>query len=58
MSSLAPDKEERGKCWAAREAFFNCLDEDPSLTPENCPPCEQLRDNLKSTCPPSWVELI
>lgn len=32
-SQKPPDREERARCWAARDAYFNCLDEISIVAP-------------------------
>eukprot|EP00122_Pirum_gemmata_P012139 Pgem_evm1s11269 len=50
----APSASKRATCWAARDAYLACLNNNPSMTPEDCPPCSELRDAFDGECPKSW----
>ena len=45
----APNKSEREKCWAAKDAFWSCLDaNDPNM-------CKKQRDAFENSCSKTWV---
>ncbi|RKP05619.1 cytochrome c oxidase, subunit VIb, partial [Thamnocephalis sphaerospora] len=55
----APDKQARKVCWAARDAYFACLDRANIVdanTPEADKACGELVAQFKASCPSSWVE--
>jgi len=47
-----PVKEERQKCWDARDRYWQCLDVSGG---ENSK-CVELRSLYESTCPSQWVK--
>lgn len=56
-----PTKEERSKCWNARDQFWACLESNAPKhtatsgeeTPEKC---EKLRKLFEKNCPGQWVK--
>ncbi|MCJ1447961.1 MAG: hypothetical protein MMC23_008473 [Stictis urceolatum] len=57
---IAPGRSARDKCWAARDAFFACLDQNgivDSITnkDEAAAKCGQQDEDLKRECASSWV---
>lgn len=56
-----PNKEQRRKCWDARDTYWKCLDEkapDFSTTSGQEEPtaCAKLRKLFESNCPGKWVQ--
>ncbi len=45
------DKADREKCWAARDAYFACIE-----TGTPAPACAAQRTALEGSCPASWVK--
>jgi cytochrome c oxidase assembly factor 6 len=43
------DKTHREQCWAARDAYFACLEANPSG-------CASLLNSFQGSCPPSWFK--
>lgn len=53
-SSSAPNLSERQKCYAARDAFFECVAKcNEGGTPTN--DCDKLKEVYQSSCRPAWV---
>lgn len=67
FAKTVPSKDERERCWAARDEFWKCMksiyDHGP-LAPGaprpkvNYDKCRDLRRAYKSVCPQTWVCLI
>ncbi|VUZ39024.1 unnamed protein product [Hymenolepis diminuta] len=62
-----PSKEEREKCWAARDEFWKCMKsiyEHGPLVPGaprpkvNYDKCRDLRRAYKSVCPRTWINVF
>ncbi|XP_071441268.1 cytochrome c oxidase assembly factor 6 homolog isoform X2 [Hetaerina americana] len=47
-----PTKDERKKCWDARDKYWSCLDG----TSEEKELCLQLRKLYENSCPAQWVK--
>ncbi|XP_046384224.1 cytochrome c oxidase assembly factor 6 homolog isoform X2 [Ischnura elegans] len=47
-----PTKDERKKCWDARDKYWSCLD----VAPEEKEQCLQLRKLYETSCPAQWVK--
>ena len=50
--STAPNSSERQKCWAARDAYFQCLQENG----ENKEKCMTVLPGFEEHCPKRWVK--
>ena len=52
------NKEERRKCWGARDQYWACLDANGTPNPhEPIPqPCLAARDLYAAECPMTWVK--
>jgi len=44
-------KEDRKKCWDARDAYWSCL----KTNDENQDKCADFRKTYTQLCPPTWV---
>lgn len=51
----AINREERQKCWAARDELFKCLDSVELERESDSSTCAPLRQLLQQSCPSSWV---
>lgn len=56
-----PSKDERAKCWIARDEFWSCLDthapNHQSTSGESVPKrCADLRKFYEKSCPSQWVK--
>ncbi|XP_067634696.1 cytochrome c oxidase assembly factor 6 homolog [Eurosta solidaginis] len=56
-----PTKEERERCWGARDEYWQCLTEHApnhsSTSGEKVPEvCKKLRKVFESSCPRQWVK--
>lgn len=49
-----PTKEERAKCWGARDRYWECLDEQKSTTTTD--QCVELRKLYEKSCTAQWVK--
>jgi len=47
-----PTKSEREKCWASKDDFWKCLDENDGKSDV----CVKFRALYESSCPPQWVK--
>jgi len=58
MASGAPKRDDRKRCWDARDAYFLCLDKANILAPgsETGKLCSKERKNYDGACAKSWVE--
>lgn len=63
----APNREEREACWAARNAFWDCIKKayaDGRPVPEeledtiSISECQALRKTYSAACPESWVRCL
>uniref|UniRef100_A0A6M2DLS4 Putative cytochrome c oxidase assembly factor 6 protein n=1 Tax=Xenopsylla cheopis TaxID=163159 RepID=A0A6M2DLS4_XENCH len=52
-----PNKEERKRCWDARDQFWKCLDENEDKSKQNTevPACKAFRKIYESSCTAQWV---
>ena len=58
--AVAPSRSERQRCWAARDAYFGCLDNhkildakaDPEAAKKACP---EQNDAFERDCAEKWV---
>ncbi len=48
-----PTKDERQKCWNAKDRYWECLEEHN----DNKEICSKLRSIYESSCPAQWVGL-
>ena len=46
-----PNKEERAKCWDARDALWKCLDDNN----DDAAKCQLFRKTFEENCKPTWV---
>lgn len=58
---MFPVKEQRQKCWDARDQYWQCLDENaPEHQSTSGAPepkqCQQMRKLFQSNCPGQWVK--
>lgn len=56
-----PNKDEREKCWQARDIYWQCLESNApqhnSTSGEDVPSaCKKLRKAFESGCPKQWVK--
>ncbi|XP_018784256.1 PREDICTED: cytochrome c oxidase assembly factor 6 homolog [Bactrocera latifrons] len=56
-----PTKEERTRCWASRDEYWECLNENApkhsSTSGEKVPDvCQKLRKAFEGSCPRQWVK--
>ncbi|KAL5960461.1 hypothetical protein TSMEX_011819 [Taenia solium] len=67
FKGVAPSREERKACWAARDAFWDCIKVAYSKgrqVPEeladtvNVSQCLSLRRAYEAVCPESWIRLF
>lgn len=66
FKKTAPNREERLKCWASRDDFWNCIklvynkNEVPTDLTETVKivQCKEKRSVYEASCPESWVSLI
>lgn len=49
-----PTKEERTKCWNARDKYWECLDKNGS--DEKSTACVEFRKLFESSCSSQWVK--
>ncbi|KZO91100.1 hypothetical protein CALVIDRAFT_489578 [Calocera viscosa TUFC12733] len=58
MSSAAPKRDDRKRCWDSRDAYFLCLDKANLLAPgsETGSTCAKERKGYEASCAKSWVE--
>ncbi|KAG8224267.1 hypothetical protein J437_LFUL001647 [Ladona fulva] len=49
-----PTKDERKKCWDARDRYWECLDG----TAEEKEKCLELRKTYEKSCPSQWVKFL
>jgi len=50
----APNKAERQKCWAARDAFWKCLEESA----DNPTKCKTQRNVFEKSCSAQWASFV
>ncbi|KAI9226381.1 MAG: cytochrome oxidase c subunit VIb-domain-containing protein [Piptocephalis tieghemiana] len=54
-----PDRATRKRCWAARDAYFKCLDQQQVIDPgtKGIPSvCESVHQMFTQACPQVWAE--
>ncbi|KZT57945.1 hypothetical protein CALCODRAFT_422178, partial [Calocera cornea HHB12733] len=53
-----PKRDDRKRCWDARDAYFLCLDASNFLAPgsETGVTCKKERKTYDGSCAKSWVE--
>lgn len=58
MGDLAPTKEERAKCWAAKDKYWDCLTkyEEDLGTEKAMENCADLRKPYEELCSKTWVK--
>ncbi|KAH7341694.1 cytochrome c oxidase, subunit VIb [Rhizoctonia solani] len=57
MSTPAPTREERKRCWQARDAYFGCLDNNKVIQPgKEGSACSRENKTYGQLCPAVWVE--
>lgn len=49
-----PTKEERTKCWSARDKYWECLDKNGTSEKDNT--CTEFRKVFENSCKPQWVK--
>ena len=49
----APNKEERAKCWAAKDIYWDCLDKNEN----DISVCSKLKKEYESSCKNAWVSI-
>lgn len=59
----APNRTDRALCWAARDAFFACLDKNGIIdslkdSEATTKACESLDTRLQKDCASSWVSVL
>ncbi|GIY12279.1 cytochrome c oxidase assembly factor 6 homolog [Caerostris darwini] len=47
-----PDKDKRKKCWASRDAYWECLDQNN----DDSACCMELKKCFENDCPNLWVQ--
>lgn len=47
-----PNKEERAKCWGARDKYWECLDSNKSDDTQ----CKEFRKLYETSCSAQWVK--
>ncbi|XP_015787079.1 cytochrome c oxidase assembly factor 6 homolog [Tetranychus urticae] len=54
--SPPPTREDRVKCYNARDTYWKCLDSNELISdPKSKIDCEQLRKTFTENCPQVWV---
>lgn len=52
-----PTKEERAKCWLARDNYWTCLDKNTGKnSTEDSPACKEFRKIYEQSCSAQWVK--
>lgn len=49
-----PTKEERSKCWGARDKYWECLDKNGATEKDSV--CAEVRKLFESSCSSQWVK--
>lgn len=47
-----PTKEERAKCWGARDKYWECLDKQEGETSQ----CKEFRKLYEQSCSSQWIK--
>lgn len=56
MSTPAPNREERARCWQSRDAYFRCLDRAQVIVPgREGKACDAENKPYEKNCAASWV---
>ncbi|XP_054154085.1 cytochrome c oxidase assembly factor 6 homolog [Oppia nitens] len=50
-----PNKEQRTKCYTARDDLWKCLDDNGDNAGSGAGKCSQFRKLFETQCPPQWV---
>ncbi|KAG8734168.1 hypothetical protein FRC11_010386 [Ceratobasidium sp. 423] len=57
MPAPAPTREERKRCWEARDVYFGCLDTNKVVQPgKEGGACSKENKKYEQLCPAAWVE--
>lgn len=51
-----PTREERAKCWDARDHYWQCLDENNLPDAAKNGPCVEFRKIYEKSCSAQWVK--
>lgn len=51
-----PNKEERTKCWNARDEYWKCLDKAGVVEAVKDGPCAEFRHLYENACAAQWVK--
>ncbi|XP_022901509.1 cytochrome c oxidase assembly factor 6 homolog [Onthophagus taurus] len=51
-----PSREERAKCWGARDQYWECLDKNQIGDSAKDGPCAQFRKMYEQSCSGQWVK--
>lgn len=51
-----PTKEERAKCWGARDQYWDCMDKLGPIEDEKNSACAEFRKMFETSCSPQWVK--
>ena len=54
----APNLSERQKCYASRDAYFDCLAKHNPQGDAPSDACDKLKDAYQSNCRPAWVSFV
>lgn len=49
-----PTKEERTRCWGARDKYWECLDKNEGANKDNV--CKEFRQLYEKSCTSQWVK--
>ena len=52
--STIPLKEQRTKCWAAKDSYWECLDSNQQASEK----CAELKEAFNASCSKTWVSVI
>lgn len=60
---IAPDRDQRAKCWEARDTYYNCLDKNGIIDPikddqKAKEACGLEEKGFEGQCAKSWVSLM
>ena len=55
MSRSFPNREEREKCWNARDDYWECLDKH-GMDTKSSEVCQELRKTFENSCSHAWVK--
>lgn len=51
-----PNREDRNKCWGARDEYWKCLDKVGVTEAKKGGPCAELRELYENACSSQWVK--